>query len=111
MPETPDLTLPNGNVYYAGTSPMYEALPGFPAEVQPDRASKLAGSVGGVDALPDEHRRLDVVEELRCLALSSSENKDHRKAIACLERSVQQQADAQVRQSLSELLARLQSSL
>ena len=144
----------------AGTSPMYEALPGFPQDVMPDRASSIkehlrnlaafqarlrevrltpdqeerrrralelvasmeqgplspsmavevalllrdcaawSDTLDYIEALPEEHRQLDVVEELRCLALSSSKNKDHRKAIAGLEALVQLRGDTSERQGL-----------
>jgi tetratricopeptide (TPR) repeat protein len=144
----------------AGTSPMYEALPGFPREVSPDRASSIqeylrtlsafqarlrevrltpdegerrrralelaasqeqgplspslavevalllrdcagwADTLGYIEALPDEHRQLDAIEELRCLALSSSKNKDHLKAIAGLEALIQLRGDTSERQGL-----------
>jgi hypothetical protein len=144
----------------SGTSPMYEALPGFPQEVRPDRASsiqeylralaafqarlrevrlvpdeqerrrravELAGALEEgplspsmavevaqllrdcagwadtlryIEELPDEHRRLDAVEELRCLALSSSANKDHLKAVAGLEALVQLRGDTSEREGL-----------
>jgi len=144
----------------AGTSPMYEALPGFPQEVSPDRASSIkeylrtlaafqarlrevrltpdeeerrrralelaasqkqgplspsiavevalllrdcagwADTLEYIEGLPDERRQLDVVEELRCLALSSSKNRDHLKAIAGLEALIQLRGDTSERQGL-----------
>lgn len=144
----------------AGTSPMYEALPGFPEQVSPDRASSIqdylrrlaafqarlrevrltpdegerrrralelaasqeqgplspsvavelalllrdcagwADTLQYIEALPAEHRELTAIEELRCLALSSSSNKDHLKAIAGLEALVQLRGDTSERQGL-----------
>jgi tetratricopeptide (TPR) repeat protein len=144
----------------AGTSPMYEALPGFPQEVKADRARsiqqylrtlaafqarlrevrltpddgerrrravELASSLEQgplspsmavqvalllrdcaewsdtlryIEALPEEHRQLDAIEELRCLALSGSENGDHLKAIAGLEALIQLRGDTSERQGL-----------
>ncbi len=144
----------------AGTSPMYDALPGFPQDVKPDRARsiqeylrtlaafqarlrevrltpdeperrrravELAASLeqgplspsmavevalllrdcagwsdvlAYIGALPEEHRQLDVLEELRCLAVSSSSNGDHLKAVAGLEALIQLRGDTSERQGL-----------
>jgi tetratricopeptide (TPR) repeat protein len=144
----------------AGTSPMYEALPGFPQEVMPDRATSIqehlrrlaafqarlrevrltpdeegrrrralelvgtlaavplspsmavevalllrdcAGwpdTLGYVEALPEELRQIDLLEELRCLALSKEREGDHLKAIAGLEALIQLRGDTSERQGL-----------
>lgn len=51
-----------------------------------------------IDALPSEHRGLNVLQELRCLALSKSA--EHLKAIAGLEELVRLHGDSSERQGL-----------
>jgi tetratricopeptide (TPR) repeat protein len=141
-----------------GASPMYQALPGFPHKVKPERSgvvrehlrrlsefqaqlreARLAPSaqeqrrlalelkerlpavppspsmaveiayllrdcvgwgetLAYLEALPEEHRQLDALQELRCLALSK--NEDHLKAIAGLEELVRLRGDSSERRGL-----------
>ena len=144
----------------AGTSPMYEALPGFPQQVRPDRATSIRDHlrqlsafqaqlrevrltideearrrralelVAGlataplspsmavevafllrdcagwsetleyIELLPEEHRQMDLLQELRCLALSKEKKGDHLKAIAGLEALIELRGDTSERQGL-----------
>ena len=143
----------------AGRSPMYEALPGYPTQPNPEHASSIkehlrklsafqaqlrevrlapdaqerrrralelvdqlppvplspslaieialllrdcAGwpeTLDYVEKLPEEHRQMDLLQELRCLALSK-DKADHLKAIAALEGLIRLRGDSSERQGL-----------